>query len=376
LLLIGCAFFFGFGFLLVLVGANQAELARALAIDLSRTGLLISCLSLGLGLGVISGGRLAEYRARRLLFVGFCVLLGLSLACVQEHMSYQRAIVHILLAGVGAGSCMTFINTLASERYGLKAAKALALLHGSVTVGAILGPFAIHWLNAHTSWTVNFRLTGLLALCIGVYGLFAPMPSPPALSHRGSATSTRRPRFTPELLFLAVIGFCYVGIESSVITFSIPYASQVLGEPTLRAQTAISLYWVGILIARFGLLLLREHTNQLVIRASSVLGIAVMGFAILFHPQPIEVLTFMMGLALGSLYPVLIAHTGERFAVVRAPAIALISAAGSLGGFTIPFATGMIGDQQGIHSAALSLLFWILLLSFAAHCACRPQNLR
>jgi len=64
-LAIGCAFFLSFGFLLVLIGSNQAELARALEIDLSQTGLLISCLSIGLGMGVVSGGHLAENRSRR-----------------------------------------------------------------------------------------------------------------------------------------------------------------------------------------------------------------------------------------------------------------------------------------------------------------------
>ena len=46
------AAFLLFGVMLVLVGANQAELARDLGIDLAGSGLLVSLLSVGLGVGV------------------------------------------------------------------------------------------------------------------------------------------------------------------------------------------------------------------------------------------------------------------------------------------------------------------------------------
>jgi len=374
-LAIGCAFFLSFGFLLVLVGSNQAELARALGIDLSQTGLLVSCLSVGLGIGIISGGRFAEHRSRRAIFVSFSLLLGMSLIGVQEQMSYARVIGHILLAGVGAGTCMTFVNTLASERYGLRAAKALAILHASVTLGAIFGPLGIHWLNEHTTWTMSFRLTGLLALGIGVYASFAPMPAHSTTSAGASTTTFRALLCQLELLLLALVGFSYVGIESSIITFAIPYATQVLSEPTLQGQTAISMYWVGVLTSRFGLLTLGEHTNRMAIRTSGILGTIAMLCGIAFHPQSVVLSTLIMGLALGSLYPVLIAHTGERFSSTRAASIAVISGSGSLGGFTIPWATGWIGDHHGMAMAAASLLLWIMLLALGAIFGCRQRKL-
>jgi len=300
----------------------------------------------------------------------------MSLICVQEHMSYARVVGHILLAGVGAGTCMTFVNTLASERYGLRAAKALAIMHASVTLGAILGPLGIHWLNEHTTWIASFRLTGLLALCIGVYASFAPMPEPSIPSPTVSTVGLRKRLCCFELGFLALIGFAYVGIESSVITFAIPYATQVLGESALQGQTAISMYWVGVLTARFGLLTLGEHTNRITIRAAGILGTIVMLCGIVFHPQSVVLSTLVLGLALGSLYPVLIAHTGERFSAARAASIAVISGSGSLGGFTIPWVTGWIGDCQGMAMAAASLLLWVVLLTLGGAFGCRQRKLQ
>jgi hypothetical protein len=45
------AAFLLFGVMLVLVGANQAELARDLELDLAGSGLLVSLLSVGAGSG-------------------------------------------------------------------------------------------------------------------------------------------------------------------------------------------------------------------------------------------------------------------------------------------------------------------------------------
>ena len=49
-----------FGALLVLVGANQDALAASLGLDLKRTGLLGSSLILGVGIGVLVAGPLAD----------------------------------------------------------------------------------------------------------------------------------------------------------------------------------------------------------------------------------------------------------------------------------------------------------------------------
>ncbi len=83
MLTFGCTFFFMFGILLVLVGANQAELARTLSLGLADTGLLMAALSLGLGLGIFAGGHLAARAKRHLVFTAFCLLLGLSLLSVR-----------------------------------------------------------------------------------------------------------------------------------------------------------------------------------------------------------------------------------------------------------------------------------------------------
>ena len=54
------ASFLAFGALLVLYGANSSELIRALDLGYADLGLLGSCLSLGLGVGIVLAGPLVD----------------------------------------------------------------------------------------------------------------------------------------------------------------------------------------------------------------------------------------------------------------------------------------------------------------------------
>jgi len=364
----GSTYLFSFGILLVLIGANQAELAKSLHIDLAQTGLLTAMLSTGLGLGILTGGKLVGHRRRRTIFVVFSTLIGVSLLSVQEVMSFQRAIAHIFFVGVGAGTCMTFLNTMASEHYHERAARALAILHASVTIGAITGPFVVRLILQEHPWSTSFHFTGLLILLISLWATVADFPNaqPAQSAQRAQNGDKQNPiRLFPAILPLAFIGMCYVGIETVVITFAVPFASDALEQSTLHGQAGISIYWIGILIGRLSILTLRGEFGSRTLLLSAVAAVTCCLGAFILHPLPIELTTFAIGLCLGSTYPVLIAYTGQTFAHRRARAIALVSFFGSLGGFTIPWLTGYIGDVQGMSAAGVSMFLWFLTLTTA-----------
>ncbi|MBW2712738.1 MAG: MFS transporter [Deltaproteobacteria bacterium] len=359
--------------MLILIGANQAELATSLQIDLAQTGLLTAMLSTGLGLGILTGGKLVGRSHRRTIFILFSAIISISLVSVEEVMSFQRTIAHIFFVGFGAGTCMTFLNTMASEHYHERAAKALAILHGSVTIGAITGPFAVRWILQEHPWSTSFHLTGLLIFFISLWAIFTNFPTPQHGHHDSNGDPQNTIRLFPAILPLAAIGMCYVGIETVVITFAIPFARDSLGQSILNGQAGISIYWVGILLGRLGILTLRGEFGSRALLLGGTVAIACCLGAFILHPLPIELITFAIGLSLGSTYPVLIAYTGYTFAHRRARAIALVSFCGSLGGFTIPWLTGTIGDAQGMSTAGVSMFIWFLILSSAAFIAHRAK---
>lgn len=365
----GSTYLFSFGILLILIGANQAELANSLHIDLAQTGFLTAMLSTGLGLGILMGGKLVGHRRRRAIFIAFSALIGISLLSVQEVMSFQRAVTHIFFVGVGAGTCMTFLNTMASEHYQERAARALAILHASVTIGAIIGPFIVRWILRDHPWSTSFHFTGVLILLISLWATVANFHEAPPAQEAPHGDGANPVRLFPALIPLAFIGMCYVGIETVVVTFAVPFASDALNQSIVHGQTGISIYWFGILLGRLSILTLRGEfgSRTLLLSASAAFGCCLA--ALFLHPLPIELITFAIGLSLGSTYPVLIAYTGHIFAHRRARAISLVSFCGSLGGFTIPWLTGYIGDVRGMKIAGSSMFIWFLTLILAAFLA-------
>ena len=71
----------------------------------------------------------------------------------------------------------------------------------------------------------------------------------------------------------------------------------------------------------------------------------------------------VLGFALGSVYPVNMALTDQRFSRARGTAAGIVAGAGALGGFAVPWWTGMVGDAAGIGAALFCLTGCAILIA-------------
>jgi MFS family permease len=187
--------FLVFGVGLVLIGSNQAELARALGLDLERTGLLAAVLVLGIGVGVVAAGPLVDRFPRRPLWVGAMGLAAAALLGVTPHMSFERLLVQLALAGAGMGLYDTMISTLVVERYRDRATRPMSIVHSAVTVGAVAGPLVAGWLTRNFGWSATFHVAGALHVALAAAGLAVALPAPaPAAAPPRRAASPRSAR--------------------------------------------------------------------------------------------------------------------------------------------------------------------------------------
>ncbi len=362
MLAFGFASFVAFGVVLVLLGANQDALARDLSLDLTQTGLLASALSAGIGLGVLVAGPLVDRWPRRPLYLAATGLAALALSGFAAQMGFARALACSALLGFGIGIYEILVSTLVAERFLERAARPMSLVHAGTTLGAVLCPLLVGWLGGRFGWAASFHATaaahGLLA--VAVLGLRLPAPPP-----RHAVADAASGAIGVAIIPLAVVSFAYVGVETTLTLFAVPYAADALGLDASRGRDAISALWAGLLCGRLALSLLPGALDARWLVAAGLAGSALICSGALQRALPIELHFGATGLVLGLVFPLMVALTAQRFPAARGTALGLAIGAGCLGGFALPWLHGALGDAAGVGAAVASLAFWTLAVAVA-----------
>ncbi|HKU40066.1 MAG TPA: MFS transporter [Polyangiales bacterium] len=353
-----------FGVLLVLLGASQAELARAFALDLSQSGFLGAVLALGLGGGVLLGGPIADRFSHRPLFVVSSLIAGAGLLSASESAGYYGLVALLLSIGIGCGLYETAINLSVVKSDTGRSAAALALVHSAATLGACIGPLIIRWVLARGHWTDAFHLLGSLHCALAGWGLFGK-----GFVTRSKTTVAVQPSaarvITPPLLALCVVAYAYVGIESALTVFALPW-SQSLAEPESAGQWSISSLWTGLLLGRLALAARPVQRGARLLAAAGCVSTLILAVSSELALRPLTLVMGLTGAVLGPDYPLLIVIVAGRFPAQSGTAVGLVAAAGAMGGFVVPWLTGALGDAFGVQHAMALLSAHGLALSAAA----------
>ncbi len=351
-----------FGVALVLPGAAQPALAAALGLDLADSGLVASALSLGLGVGVVAGGPLADRLSRRPLFAasaGIAALSGLALVAGGPFAGVLAATAGI---GLGAGLYETLLNAAVPERAPESAAARLSLIHACATLGAGLGAPAVGVLAGARGFAAAYAALGAAFAAVALLGLAVHFPAPPRHLRAASPGASLRLRALAPWL---VISFAYVGLETALSVFAAPFAaSRGLGAG--RGMTSLSAFWIGLLVARLGFAALRHTARPRQLRGAGLAGATLRGAGAVQGAFPPEAVFLATGLALGIVFPLLVLFAGDAWPERRATAVGLVVGAGSLGGFCVPWWAGAFGDRLGPSAAVGSLAALALLIAAAA----------
>lgn len=354
---LGFTTFVCFGGLLVLVGSTQAALARELGIGLAETGLLASALAAGLGVGVVGSGPVVDRAPRTPLFVGACAVSGLALAVPAGGLA--SAALALALAGFGGGVLETLWNGALADRYRDNAMRPIAWVHLGATLGAVGAPPLLGALSAaHGSRAAFGALAAAFAL-LATIGSAVRLPRP--IAPEPEAPASRLP--WAILAALGAATACYVGLESALTVFAVPYARVAHGLPEASGVAAISAFWLGLGVGRAALAAwhravdARHLVALSLIAAALLLGVRALGWA------PLAALFGTLGILLGATFPVLVALAAASAPHARATAAGAVAGCGAAGGFLVPWLTGALGDARGLPAAVTSLGAWALALA-------------
>ncbi len=357
------------GVVLVLPGSTQGPLAAQLGLDLEETGLLAAALSAGLGLGTVGAGPFVDRLPRRPLFVVATAAGAASLWLAADASGLAGVAAGVAGAAFSLGVLETGVNAVLAARYPRAAARAVAAAHMAVTLGAVATPVAFALVVGGDAWQGAFRLAagGLAVLALA----FAAAPQPAPTGPPDDPESRLRLR---SLTALGAVSACYVGFETALTVFAVPFAATARDLPPSAGLAAISGLWLGIGIGRGAMAAWPRPLRERHLASFMLLAALLLAATLALPALPPALGFAAVGVAMGGVFPLLIALAMSRAPGAEGTAGGLVAGCGSLGGFTIPWLTGLFGDAHGAEAAVAGLALWPLTAAAIAALDARSRR--
>lgn len=153
------------GFDAAIMGFIAPQLALDWALDTASLGPLMSAALVGVAIGALAAGPLADRLGRKPVLIGAVACFALLTLASAFAPSLDWLVALRLLTGLGLGAAMPNASTLVSEYTPLQRRSMLiTLVLSGFTFGAAAGGFASAWLIPRLGWQSVLLVGGLLPL--------------------------------------------------------------------------------------------------------------------------------------------------------------------------------------------------------------------
>ena len=354
------------------IGALIPEMIRAFGWSYTHAGLIMAFGSASFVLSTTAAGFvLPRFGVRAALVTGLLLeVVGLLLFGAWSGVAIT-AVVYAFL-GVGFGAMEVAGNDLAISMERDGRGQLMNLMHAAFAVGGVTVTWMTSWfLQSGGSWSLVFRLLGVLALLVGLFLLTRPalLVATTISGQKVKATYERdqsQPERGPTLLLVILISMAvYVGIELGMAAWMSEFVVAAVGGSVAQGVRIVSLYWIGLCCGRVGIGLLHQgsrHAGVIVVLA----GVSVIGLVITVPASGMAWVAggaFLCGIGLSALYPLLISLAGAEYSKHRSRSMGLSAASGGLGSMVFPLATTMVADAFGIRIGMVIYLGLAILLT-------------
>ncbi len=146
------------------------------------------------------------------------------------------------IVGIGQGGIELSVDWATLRMEGPGGGRAMSLMHGAFSIGAVVGPLIIAILiSAHLQWTLIYRGIGVLFLAIAIFMQFMPLAA--LGKDKGHAPGkSRRDLFRHPAYWLGFFAlFVYVGVEIGISNWVAEYFVSVFNTPIPTGSFMVSL---------------------------------------------------------------------------------------------------------------------------------------
>ncbi|EBU8207054.1 MFS transporter [Salmonella enterica] len=223
-------------------------IAQQLAISLPSAGMLVSIYALGVAIGAPVLTALTGRLPRKQLLVALMVLFTAGNLLAWQAPGYMTLIVARLLTGLAHGVFFSIGSTIATSLVPKeKAASAIAIMFGGLTVALVTGVPLGTFIGQHFGWRETFlavSLLGVIALISSQLLIPANIPGRAAASIRDQVKVLTHPRL---LLIYAVTALGYGGVFTA-FTFLAPMMQDLAGFSPSSVSWILLGYGVSVAI--------------------------------------------------------------------------------------------------------------------------------
>jgi MFS transporter, FHS family, glucose/mannose:H+ symporter len=346
-----------FGIVLTTLGAVLPSVIERFGIDKAAAGTLFLLMSLGILAGSLVFGPLVDRYGYRWLLVASAALIFLGLEGIAFAPSMAALRAAVFLIGFGGGVINGGVNALVADvsAAGERGA-AISLLGVFFGVGAVGVPFALGVFLGGSSYTAIIAGVGVVVLGALVFIAATQFPIPKQPQGFPIAEGARLLR-DPVLLLFGLMLFLESGIELTVGGWTATFFRDELRVTGQRSLVFLSLYWLGMMLARLVLGTVLRRTSP-VRTLLACIGVALVGSFLMIGSRslaPAAVGVFLLGVGFAATFPVILGFVGDRYAHLSGTAFGIVFVMALTGGMLLPFITGVLGDSYGLRTSFLAV---------------------
>ena len=344
-----------FGIVLTTLGAVLPSIIERFGIDTAVAGTLLLLMSFGIMAGSLVFGPLVDRYGYKWLLIASAALILVGLEGIAFASSLGAMRVAVLLIGFGGGVINGAVNALVADvsAEGERGA-AISLLGVFFGLGAVGVPFVLGMLLGRYSYSAIVAGVGAVVLGAIVFMTVTRFPAPKQPQGFPIAEGARLLR-DPVLLLFGLILFLESGVELTVGGWTATYFRDELGVTGQRALVFLSLYWLGMMLARLVLGSVLRRTSQ--VRALlACVAIALVGSFLVIGARglaPAVLGVFLLGVGFAATFPVILGLVGDRYANLSGTAFSIAFVMALTGGMLMPYATGVLGARYGLRMSFL-----------------------
>ncbi|WP_288821323.1 MFS transporter [uncultured Leclercia sp.] len=336
-------------------------IAEQLAISLPSAGLLVSIYALGVAIGAPVLTALTSRLPRKQLLIGLMVLFTAGNMLAWQAPDYTTLVIARLLTGLAHGVFFSIGSTIATSLVPKeKAASAIAIMFGGLTVALVTGVPLGTFIGQHFGWRETFlavSLLGVIALVSSVLLIPSNIPGRTAATLREQLQVLTHPR----LLIIYVITALGYGGVFTAFTFLAPMMQNLAGFSPSAVSWILLGYGVSVAIGNIWGGKLADKKGAVpalkIIFAALVILLMVFQFTASIQYAALATVLVMGIFAFGNVpgLQVYVVQKAEQYA----PNAVDVASGLNIAAFNIGIALGSIVGGQTVQHAGLAQTPWI-----------------